>query len=54
MQTAVLAIQPPILKTIDLRQLALGYVQDAIGEPFTVAKLRPHPEQAKWWALVRT
>lgn len=53
MQTAFLTAQSPILKTVDLRQLALGYVHDALGETFTVAKLRLQPEQARWWALIQ-
>jgi hypothetical protein len=53
MQTAFLTAQLPMLKTVDLRQLALGYVHDAIGKTFTVAKLRLQPEQARWWALIQ-
>lgn len=53
MQTAVLTAQPPIPKAIDLRELAICYVHDTIGEAFTVAKFRLQHDQSKWWTLIQ-
>jgi len=53
MQPVILAQSPMLTKPVDLRQVAVRYVNNHIGDAFTVGKLRLQQDQQKWWALIQ-
>lgn len=53
MQPVILAQSPLLTKPLDLRQVAVRYINDYIGEAFTVSKLRLQQDQQKWWGLIQ-